>query len=151
MSRDDRFPRQSDRASSGAHARPARGGSTAVLSIDVSSLDLPRLFTPLQAAEILRGLGLTDITECALRTRAYRRQVPFHLNGRRIAFTAGDLRDIIEGQPHRPRPPADPPPSRHGRPTARTVARRAPPCAAPAANTWRARGQPGNEAPAART
>ena len=38
------------------------------------------------------------MTECALRTRAYRRQVPFHLNGRRIRFTAGDLREIVEGQ-----------------------------------------------------
>ena len=72
-------------------------------AIDSTALDLPRLFTPAQAAEILRGLGLTEMTECALRTRAYRRQVPFHLNGRRIRFTASDLREIMEGQAHRPR------------------------------------------------
>ena len=70
----------------------------AVTAIDPPALDLPRLFTPAQAAEILRGLGLTEMTECALRTRAYRRQVPFHLNGRRIRFTATDLREIVEGQ-----------------------------------------------------
>lgn len=73
-------------------------------AIDLPALDLPRLFTPAQAAEILRDLGLTEMTECALRTRAYRRQVPFHLNGRRILFTATDLREIVEGQAHRPRP-----------------------------------------------
>ena len=73
-------------------------------AIDPPALELPQLFTPAQAAEILRSLGLTEMTECALRTRAYRRQVPFHLNGRRIRFTAGDLREILEGQPHRPKP-----------------------------------------------
>lgn len=73
-------------------------------AIDPPALDLPRLFTPAQAAEILRGLGLTEMTECALRTRAYRRQVPFHLNGRRIRFTATDLREIVESQAQRPRP-----------------------------------------------
>lgn len=73
-------------------------------AIDPPALDLPQLFNPAQAAEILRGLGLTEMTECALRTRAYRRQVPFHLNGRRIRFTACDLREIVEGQPHRPSP-----------------------------------------------
>jgi hypothetical protein len=64
----------------------------------VTGLDLPQLFAPAEAAEILRGLGLTEMTECALRTRAYRRQVPFHLNGRRIRFTADDLREIVESQ-----------------------------------------------------
>jgi hypothetical protein len=75
-----------------------------VTAIDQPALDLPRLFTPAQAVEILRGLGLTEMTECALRTRAYRRQVPFHLNGRRIRFTSTDLREIVEGQAQRPRP-----------------------------------------------
>ena len=42
------------------------------------------------------------LTECALRTRAYRGQVPFHQNGRRITFTVDDIREIAEGQPHRP-------------------------------------------------
>ena len=65
-------------------------------------LDLPLLFTPAEAAEILQQLGLPEMTECALRTRAYRRQVPFHLNGRRIRFTADDLREIVEGQAQRP-------------------------------------------------
>lgn len=69
---------------------------------DVGSLGLARVFSPAQAAEILRDLGLEDLTECALRTRAYRRQVPFHQNGRKITFTVDDLREIAEGQPHRP-------------------------------------------------
>jgi hypothetical protein len=69
----------------------------------ITGLDLPQLFAPAQAAEILRRLGLTELTECALRTRAYRRQVPFHLNGRRIRFTASDLREIVEGQSRRPK------------------------------------------------
>jgi hypothetical protein len=69
---------------------------------DLAGLDLPRLFSPVRAAEILRGLGLTGMTECALRTRAYRRQIPFHRNGRRVQFTANDLREIAEGQAQRP-------------------------------------------------
>ena len=73
-------------------------------AIDPPALELPQLFTPAQAAEILRDLGLAEMTECALRTRAYRRQVPFHLNGRRIRFTASDLREILEGQARRPKP-----------------------------------------------
>ena len=73
-------------------------------AFDSPALEPPQLFTPAQAAEILRSLGLTEMTECALRTRAYRRQVPFHLNGRRIRFTATDLREIVEGQAQRPRP-----------------------------------------------
>jgi hypothetical protein len=64
---------------------------------------LPTVFSPQAAAEMLRGIGLTEITTCALRTRAYRRQVPFHLNGRRIVFTLSDLREIAEGGA---RPPA---------------------------------------------
>jgi hypothetical protein len=87
-------------------------------------LDLPQLFAPAEAAEILRRLGLTEMTECALRTRAYRRQVPFHLNGRRIRFTASDLREIVEGQPRRPEP-TDVTPSRPTRsePKRRSVTR----------------------------
>ena len=71
---------------------------------DVSALGLAPVFSPAQAAEILRSLGLEDMTECALRTRAYRRQVPFHQSGRRIIFTIDDIREIAEGQPHRPEP-----------------------------------------------
>lgn len=84
----------------------------------VTEPDLPQLFAPAEAAEILRRLGLTEMTECALRTRAYRRQVPFHLNGRRIRFTADDLREIVEGQARRPQS-AD-----AARPTARRQAPR---------------------------
>jgi hypothetical protein len=83
-----------------------------VTAIDLDRLDLPQLFTPAQAAEILRRLGLTEMTECALRTRAYRRQVPYHLNGRRIRFTASDLREIVEAQPRRPQDTPDPSPAR---------------------------------------
>jgi hypothetical protein len=71
---------------------------------DVSALGLAPVYSPAQAAEILRSLGLEDMTECALRTRAYRRQVPFHQNGRKITFTVDDIREIAEGQPHRPEP-----------------------------------------------
>jgi hypothetical protein len=42
------------------------------------------------------------MTECALRTRAYRKQVPFHLNGRRVVFSLADLREIAEGVACRP-------------------------------------------------
>ncbi len=73
---------------------------------DVSSLGLAPVFSPAQAAEILRNLGLEDLTECALKTRAYRRQVPFHQNGRRITFTVDDIREIAEGQRRRPEPRA---------------------------------------------
>ena len=72
--------------------------------IDPTALGLPLLFSAAQAAELLRRLGLTEMTECALRTRAYRRQVPFHMNGRRIRFTASDLREIVESQARRPLP-----------------------------------------------
>ena len=109
----------------------------------VIGLDLPQLFAPGEAAEILRRLGLTEMTECALRTRAYRRQVPFHLNGRRIMFTAGDLREIVEGQPRRPEP-ADPtpPPQARSQPSRRSLTR---PADRP--QTWRAR--PPHATPAA--
>jgi hypothetical protein len=65
---------------------------------------LAQVFTPAQAAEVLRGIGLDAMTACALRTRAYRKQIPFHLNGHRIIFTIEDLREIAEGQAIRPQP-----------------------------------------------
>ena len=106
-----------------------------------AALDLPLLFTPAEAAEILQQLGLPEMTECALRTRAYRRQVPFHLNGRRIRFTSGDLREIAEGQARRPRP-ADAPPQPREQALRRSLTRSAegPP------QTWRARRRPGPSA-----
>jgi hypothetical protein len=103
--------------------------------VSSAGLDLPQLFAPGEAAEILRHLGLTEMTECALRTRAYRRQVPFHLNGRRIRFTADDLREIVEGQPRRPESRVVAPQSPWGQAHRRSQARAAdyPPQA------WRAR------------
>ena len=85
------------------------------------SLGLAPIFTPARAAEILRGLGLDDMTECALRTRAYRKQIPFHINGHRLTFTLADLREIAEGRPCRPEPPrgtgkAEPAPPRRRTP-----------------------------------
>lgn len=65
---------------------------------------LPPVFELPEAAKILRRLGLTSMTECALRTRAYRKQVPFHRNGNRITFTVDDLKEIAEGQASRPAP-----------------------------------------------
>ena len=78
-----------------------------ITAADLPALGLPRVYSPAQAAGILRGLGLTEMTECALRTRAYRKQVPFHLNGRRITFTVNDLREIAEGDMYRPQPRAE--------------------------------------------
>jgi hypothetical protein len=105
------------------------------LHASVTGLDLPQLFAPAEAAAILRHLGLTEMTECALRTRAYRRQVPFHLNGRRIRFTADDLREIVEGQSRRPESKGAAPQSARGQAHRRSQARAAdhPP------QTWRAR------------
>ena len=71
---------------------------------DPDVFGLPQVFSPAGAAEVLRSLGLAEMTECALRTRAYRRQVPFHMNGRRITFTLSDLREIAEGKACRPQP-----------------------------------------------
>jgi hypothetical protein len=68
---------------------------------------LARVFTPGRAAEILRSLGLDEITECALKTRAYRKQIPFHMNGHRVIFTVDDLREIAEGDAHRPEAPRE--------------------------------------------
>jgi hypothetical protein len=102
----------------------------------LTGLNLPHLFAPAEAAEILRRLGLPEMTECALRTRAYRRQVPFHLNGRRIRFTADDLREIVEGQAQRPEPTdATPPQQSRGQAPRRSLAHPAD----PSPQTWRAR------------
>lgn len=101
--------------------------------------EVPQVFTPAAAAEKLRARGLTTITECALRARAYRKQVPFHLNGRRIVFTLADLAEIAQGQAcaAQPRQPAPHPtvPPRPSRGHARS-------CPQPAAETWRARRSP---------
>jgi hypothetical protein len=108
--------------------------------IDAAALNLPLLFSPAQAAEILRRLGLTEMTECALRTRAYRRQVPFHMNGRRIRFTANDLREIVESQARRPTQasPAEATPVSDRRAPRRSSARNG----QRPAPTWRARKAP---------
>lgn len=96
------WPSPSPRTTKGPATR-----QTPLVGFDVTELGLPKVFSPAQAAEVLRSLGLTEITECALRTRAYRKQVPFHLNGRRIMFTISDLRAIAEGQPHPQEPRAE--------------------------------------------
>jgi hypothetical protein len=108
----------------------------------VTGLDLPQLFAPAEAAEILQQFGLPEMTECALRTRAYRRQVPFHLNGRRIRFTSGDLREIAEGQARRPKAADAPPPQPREQAHRRSLTRSAdhPP------QTWRARTPHGTSA-----
>jgi hypothetical protein len=108
-------------------------------TVEMATLGLAPVFSPSQAAEILRDLGLEGITECALRTRAYRKQVPFHLNGRRITFTVSDLREIAEGQACHPQPQTradNPEPAVSPRPR-----RRRAPAAASATNPgpWRAR------------
>ena len=102
------------------HLLPANGSRTALVSDrqvrrlakpsparlnrDSSTHDLPRLFSPAEATEILRRLGLTEMTECELHTSAYRRQIPFHLDRRRIRFTTSDLREIVERHKQRPKP-----------------------------------------------
>lgn len=73
-------------------------------AITAPLIGLAQVFTPAQAAEALRSIGLDAMTACALRTRAYRKQIPFHLNGHRIIFTIEDLREIAEGQAIRPHP-----------------------------------------------
>lgn len=112
----------------GRLVQPSREGrpQTAADVIDLRSLDLPPIFLPADAALVLRGLGLAEMTECALKTRAYRKQVPFHLNGRRIIFTLEDLRQIAKGEERRPQPRAEPDargpalrPAAHGRPRRR--------------------------------
>ena len=120
-------------------ARSTSPDATA-FGIDPALLDLPQLFSAAEAAEILRRLGLAEMTECGLRTRAYRRQVPFHMNGRRIRFTASDLREIIESQARRPQP-ADPREAvfRSSRTSRRSPAR----TGQRPTQTWRARSAPG--------
>jgi hypothetical protein len=102
-----------------------------------SVLGLPQIFSPAEAALILRTRGLAEITECALRARAYRRRVPCHVNGRRITFTLSDLYEIAEGQPRRPPPPAEP--VAPGL-TARPIMRRDTSPAPSSPTHWRARG-----------
>lgn len=104
--------------------------------VDLTPLGLPHVFSPAEAATVLRSLGLTEMTECALRTRAYRKRVPFHLNGRRITFTLGDLREIAEGQARRPQSQAPPPLETPAKPTPRSRQRRT---SAASAAGWRAR------------
>jgi hypothetical protein len=105
---------------------------------DLDMLGLPQVFSPAGAAEVLRILGLTEMTECALRTRAYRKQVPFHLNGRRITFTLSDLREIAEGKACRPQPGGERTLSRTApRPSPRR--RTAHQTSAVTADQWRAR------------
>lgn len=108
--------------------------------IDPALLDLPQLFSAAEAAEILRRLGLAEMTECGLRTRAYRRQVPFHMNGRRIRFTASDLREIIESQVRRP---ASAGPREAASPSSRTSRRSPAHTDQRPPQTWRARKSPG--------
>jgi hypothetical protein len=119
---------------------PPAGETTAVLD----ALGLPHIFSPVEAAQLLRNAGLAEITECALKTRAYRKQVPFHLNGRRIVFTLDDLREIAEGEACRPQPPA---PAATDLPSPQPArARRSSPRRAQApADVWRAR-RPGDVA-----
>ena len=109
-----------------------------------SALGLPQIFSPAEAALILRAHGLAEITECALRARAYRRRVPCHVNGRRITFTLSDLHDIAEGQPRTPQPPAGP--VAPGL-TARPIMRRDAPPAPSSPTHWRARGSRQNRTP----
>ncbi len=88
------------------HPSRERRPQTAADVVDLRSLDLPPIFLPADAALVLRGLGLAEMTECALKTRAYRKQVPFHLNGRRIIFTLEDLRQIAKGEGRRATTPS---------------------------------------------
>ena len=88
----------------GQQGVPSADATSAVLG----AAGLPHVFSPGEAAGLLRSAGLPELTECALRTRAYRKRVPFHLNGRRIVFTLGDLREISGGEARRPQPPAMP-------------------------------------------
>jgi hypothetical protein len=110
----------------------------------LDAFGLPHIFPPAEAAQLLRNAGLSEITECALRTRAYRKQVPFHLNGRRIVFTLADLREIAEGEACRPQSSAQaardlpsPQPARARRSSPRRTQ--------PPADVWRAR-RPGGAA-----
>jgi len=126
---------------------PRLGALTPDITVVPGEISLPCVFSPGEAARLLRHAGLTEITECALRTRAYRKQVPFHLNGRRIVFTLSDLQEIAESGARRPQPQAVadsqvPEPARLRRRTSFP-----PPRSQAATETWRAR-RPGD--PAAR-
>ena len=93
------------------------------------------------------------MTECALRTRAYRKQVPFHLNGPRITFTLGDLKEIAEGEACRPQPCKERAASRTA-PRAGPHHRRAHRNGEASADPWRARrpsGLPGERSCRSRT
>lgn len=114
------------------HLQPA-GEIPAVLE----AFGIPHIFSPAEAAQLLRQVGLAGITECALRTRAYRKQVPFHLNGRRIVFTMDDLREIAEGEVCRPQPPGPAASMPSPRPT--RARRSSPRQAQPPTEVWRAR------------
>jgi hypothetical protein len=114
------------------------------LPLDEKRAGLPQVFTPARAAEALRAAGLQEMTECALRTRAYRRQIPFHLNGRRIFFTMEDLREISQGVAYKPevdKYPEQGPPHKHDVPTLRQTAtrRKAPQVNDAVDGQWRAR------------
>jgi hypothetical protein len=104
---------------------------------------LPPVFEPSRAAEVLHRLGLSAITECALKTRAYRKQVPCHRNGHRIIFTLDDLKEIAQGQAQRPvaRGERKPPSTRPETPAQRRLPRQARKRGhdAPAEGAWRAR------------
>jgi hypothetical protein len=122
-----------------AHGEPTKLHQEVAIAVDhaaaeVGPLGLPQVFFPAAAAAVLRDAGLTGLTECALRARAYRRQVPFHRNGRRIVFTLGDLREIAAGEPHASnhRTPA----TAAARPTHRDLPPRNPTATA---NCWQAR------------
>jgi hypothetical protein len=121
---------------------PRPSALTPDMTVVPGEISLPSVFSPGEAARLLRHAGLTEITECALRTRAYRKQVPFHLNGRRIVFTLSDLQEIAESGARRPQPQAVadsqvPEPARLRRRTS------SPPRSQAATETWRAR-RPGD-------
>ncbi|HXL88419.1 MAG TPA: hypothetical protein VN969_05450 [Streptosporangiaceae bacterium] len=103
-------------------------------------LGLTPIFTSARAAEFLRSLGLDDMTECALKTRAYRKQIPFHLNGHRLTFTLADLREIAEGRAYRPESASEPEKAEPAAPQAAPPRRRAPASSrVPPQEVWRAR------------
>ena len=114
----------------GRQGVPSADETSAVLS----TVGLPHVFSPGEAAGLLRSAGLTGLTEGALRTRAYRKQVPFHLNGRRIVFTLGDLWEIAEGEARKPLP-AVPGTTPRPAPRRRPLVRRT----AATSDPWRAR------------
>jgi hypothetical protein len=116
------------------HLRQESAVTESLAADDLRLLDLPQVFSPTAAAALLRDAGLAEMTECALRARAYRRQIPFHRNGRRIVFTLSDLRKITAGEPHTPEHRAE------ATGAAKPAHRRPPPqCPTSTADPWRAR------------